>query len=97
MEYKDQIKDARWQEKRLKVMQRDGFECCACPSKYDLNVHHLYYEAGCKIWEYDNESLVTLCADCHKAIHKELMKLSGIIAFKIITNRLDAATFANLN
>jgi len=97
MAYKDEIKDARWQEKRLKIMQRDGFKCLACPSKYDLNVHHLFYQSGCKIWEYDDEALVTLCGDCHKAIHNDLLKLAGIIAFKIITNKLDVTIFANLN
>ncbi len=34
-----------------------------------LNIHHTYYLKGCKPWEYDNDSLVTLCEDCHKKRH----------------------------
>ena len=35
-----------------------------------LNVHHTYYIEGRKPWEYDNETLVTLCEDCHKKRHE---------------------------
>lgn len=35
-----------------------------------LNVHHTYYIKGCKPWEYENDSLVTLCEDCHKKRHE---------------------------
>lgn len=35
-----------------------------------LNVHHTYYTKGCKPWEYENDSLVTLCEDCHKKRHE---------------------------
>lgn len=39
---------------------------------YDgLNVHHKYYVRGKKPWEYDDDTLVTLCADCHKKRHAE--------------------------
>lgn len=35
-----------------------------------LNVHHKYYIAGKKPWEYDNDALITLCQDCHGLEHK---------------------------
>ena len=39
---------------------------------YDgLNVHHKYYVREKKPWEYDDDALVTLCADCHKKRHAE--------------------------
>lgn len=34
-----------------------------------LNIHHKYYIAGHKPWEYDNDALLTLCEDCHKNWH----------------------------
>ena len=38
---------------------------------YDgLNVHHNYYVSGKKPWEYDDDALLTLCADCHKKRHE---------------------------
>ncbi len=36
----------------------------------DLNIHHKYYITGRKAWEYNNEALITLCADCHKLEHE---------------------------
>lgn len=35
-----------------------------------LNIHHTHYTRGCKPWEYENDSLVTLCEDCHKKRHE---------------------------
>ena len=35
-----------------------------------LNIHHTYYTMGCKPWEYEEVSLVTLCEDCHKKRHE---------------------------
>lgn len=35
-----------------------------------LNIHHLYYVKNYKPWEYDDNALITLCADCHKKRHK---------------------------
>lgn len=35
-----------------------------------LNIHHQYYIKGLKPWEYDNESLITLCQDCHMKEHQ---------------------------
>ena len=35
-----------------------------------LNIHHNYYINGLKPWEYDNETLITLCEKCHKKRHE---------------------------
>ena len=35
-----------------------------------LNIHHTYYIEGHKPWEYENDTLVTLCEDCHKKRHE---------------------------
>lgn len=37
-----------------------------------LNVHHKQYILGHKAWEYPDTDLVTLCNECHSAIHKTL-------------------------
>jgi len=96
MNYKEQIKDGRWQKKRLEIMNRDGFKCRACKSENSLNVHHLYYLPGRMIWDYDNEGLVTLCENCHSIIHNDLAKISGIIAFEIIIGNIDVNVFERL-
>ena len=87
--HEEQIMHGDWQKRRLEIMSRDEFMCRVCKSKVMLSVHHLYYEKGKKLWEYDNEALVTVCDICHKKIHFDLMKTVGIIAFKILTKEID--------
>jgi hypothetical protein len=36
-----------------------------------LNVHHTFYQVGCKPWNYKDESLLTVCRTCHEKIHRE--------------------------
>ena len=73
-EYRELLKDGRWQRKRLEVMQRDHFKCTCCGTTSDLNVHHLRYIDGHKPWEYNNDDLITLCGKCHKEAHEEISR-----------------------
>lgn len=73
MDYKAQLKHPKWQKKRLEIMQRDNFQCQCCLNKEEtLNVHHRKYIKNKKIWEYDNDDLITLCDSCHNEVHKHL-------------------------
>jgi hypothetical protein len=73
-EWLDNYKDSRWQMMRLEVMKRDECKCRMCGRSGEdgvtLNVHHAFYEAGLKPWEYSKKTLVTLCRDCHNEIHE---------------------------
>lgn len=69
LKYKDQLADARWQQKKYEILQRDNFACQKCGATTNLNVHHLSYEKGKLAWEYPNENLITLCQDCHEKEH----------------------------
>ena len=90
MNYTEQIKKTQWQKKRLEIFERDNWKCTCCKSnEKQLQVHHLYYLPNTLIWEYDNEALKTVCKDCHEILTNELPKLSGIIAFQIISQNLD--------
>ena len=90
MTYKDQLQRPEWQRKRLEIMERDEWTCCLCNSKTNqLNVHHLYYDNELRLWEYDDEVMVTVCASCHKNIHKDLNKIFGLVAFEVIKNGMD--------
>jgi 5-methylcytosine-specific restriction endonuclease McrA len=78
-------KDSRWQQKRLEIMERDGFACKSCGAEGEgvtLNVHHAYYESGKDPWDYPDNTLVTWCETCHKERHElqinMLRRLSGI-------------------
>lgn len=71
--YSEKLRSPQWQRKRLEIMQRDNFCCRDCQSTTsNLQVHHTYYTAKTEPWEYDDDSLVTLCDKCHDEITKRL-------------------------
>lgn len=53
-----------WRAIRKNILNRDGYECQGCGSRYFLHVHHI------EPWSisHDNSAtnLVTLCASCHR-------------------------------
>lgn len=79
--YWELLRDPRWQQMRLKVMERDKWTCVECKrSDSTLNVHHTYYAKGRAPWEYEPESLKTLCEDCHELVSDtltEIRRLAG--------------------
>jgi hypothetical protein len=65
--YAEMLKDPRWQQKRLEIMQRDNFTCQHCGAKdRELQIHHLIYNKNNKPWEYKDDELITLCSKCHE-------------------------------
>ena len=67
--YWEQLKDPRWQQKRLEILNRDGWRCQECgDTKHTLHVHHRRYERGKAPWEVGNEHLVVLCESCHAQV-----------------------------
>jgi 5-methylcytosine-specific restriction endonuclease McrA len=57
---------------KLKILERDGYECVICHSKDDLTLHHIsggkrkYNSSRC----YKDNETVTLCVKCHRVEHK---------------------------
>ena len=93
---KEQYEHPNWRRKSNEILERDNYTCRCCKSEVtQLHVHHLYYEKGLHVWEYDNEALITLCKKCHSEIHFDLAKISGIIAFEILSGHIDATDFLN--
>lgn len=81
MTYREQLLHPNWQRKRLEILQRDRYECTNCgDAEKTLHVHHRLYIKGRMVWEYENDELTTLCADCHKTEH----------ALREILNRITA-------
>ena len=65
--YGEKLRDPRWQRKRLEIMNRDKFRCTICnSSSSELHVHHGYYERNLDPWEYDDDTLLTVCHACHE-------------------------------
>jgi|SRR5690554_3488414 len=67
------IEDLKFAEQRIDGVSR---QICFTDNvtnkdlRPDLHVHHKYYILGKKAWEYNNDALITLCADCHMEEHQ---------------------------
>lgn len=75
-DYSELLRHPFWQRRRLEIFNRDNFTCRKCLDKEsNLQIHHLYYIATHKPWDYPDEALITLCELCHtKAeFHKWLL------------------------
>jgi hypothetical protein len=83
MTYAEQLKDPRWQKKRLEILQRDNFQCQCC-LRYDieLTVHHKGYLNNKNAWEYIDKDLLTLCVKCHDYLHNRFEKESELITWQ---------------
>ena len=84
--YDEDLRSDKWKRFRERVLKRDGYACTKCGARgVILNAHHTYYFKGrYHAWEYPLDALVTLCEDCHNAIHNELKKKGEYIP--LITN-----------
>lgn len=84
--YSEKLKDPRWQKKRLEILSRDEFTCQACKnSKDSLSVHHKYYDGKKEPWDYDSNTLVTLCNSCHTemdSVRKSIVMMAGYMTIE---------------
>ncbi|MBN1877712.1 MAG: HNH endonuclease [Anaerolineae bacterium] len=58
---------------RRTVLMRDGQQCVKCKTKRSLHLHH--YKPVAEGGENAVGNLVTLCANCHMAVHQGLIKV----------------------
>jgi 5-methylcytosine-specific restriction endonuclease McrA len=71
-DYAELLQDPLWAKKRNKILKRDNYTCTCCPSKNNLHVHHTYYlKGGLFPWLYPDDSLLTVCGECHDKYHRE--------------------------
>lgn len=70
--YSSQLRDPRWQRKRLEVFKAACFECQSCGEKEkELHAHHTIYRKGNNPWEYENSEILCICCDCHDLINNQ--------------------------
>jgi hypothetical protein len=95
--YSEKLRDPRWQKKRLRVMQRDGFACRDCgESTKSLQVHHCFYAKG-DPWLTEDRFLMTLCCDCHQdrsELEQDAKRALGMI-FSQLPNNQDNRALLN--
>ncbi len=95
--YAERFKNPKWQEMRLKIMERDSFKCQKCFDEdgRTLHVHHKYYEWGKDPWEYPTNALITLCDSCHEEETEEIKDACSMLVIAART-RLFAGNIAYL-
>jgi hypothetical protein len=77
--YQEQLKDPRWQKKRLQVLERDNWTCTACKATdKTLHIDHLCYVPDESPWETPLAHLQTLCETCHAEITQGRKAFAGI-------------------
>lgn len=80
-EYTELLRHPRWQEKRLRVLERAGFTCERCgDTERELHAHHKIYLKGRRPWEYADDLLECLCSTCHRRVHEEQDAFALIVA-----------------
>jgi hypothetical protein len=102
-EYAEKLLDPRWKEKRQEILTRDEFRCLDCgreprPKEDNdevvvLQVHHCKYIYGRDPWDYDNDTLRTLCSECHDVRHeteKEAVEALRLLMAKLRRHELYA-------
>lgn len=80
MNYSEKLKDYRWQEKRLVILERDGGCCRNCGEVENLQIHHTIYFKNTEPWDYDNDFLLTLCRTCHWNLEEQVDKIKLLTA-----------------
>ena len=58
-----------WRKKRESILSDRNYECEKCSRKQNLQVHHKKYISGRREWQYANNELQVLCANCHREQH----------------------------
>lgn len=83
MLYAEKLKDPRWQQKRLKIFERDQWTCVLCGDKEStLHVHHEIYNG--EPWDAPEEYLKTHCEICHSVIECIKPRITDYKQFSII-------------
>ena len=93
IEYAQKFKDPRWQKKRLKILERDDFECQICYDREStLHIHHRYYIKDREPWDYEDEAFATLCEDCHddesRSIKPVMDSFIGLVKTRFFSNEI---------
>lgn len=79
--YSDKLRDPRWQQKRLKLLEAAEWKCWSCESgTTNLQVHHQYYLRNTDPWDYEDDCYKVLCEDCHKTNQKSMETAHKFIA-----------------
>jgi 5-methylcytosine-specific restriction endonuclease McrA len=57
-----------YEQLRNQVLRRDGWRCQSCGTMSNLEVHHKEFRS--QSGDDSEQNLITLCAECHAALHR---------------------------
>ena len=66
------LSEEEYEKLRREVLKRDRWKCQMCGSSKDLHVHHI--DLRSRMGSDSESNLISLCADCHRAIHADRLK-----------------------
>lgn len=72
-----------YQEWRLSVFRRDGFQCRICCSKREIQGHHILPKAKYFEKALDTDNGITLCRHCHEGIKGKEEQWAAIFIGKL--------------
>lgn len=97
----EQYEHPLWESLSTKIKCRDGYTCQICKKDFRgfprrLEVHHIFRVKGLHLWDYDDDSLITLCINCHqKADEPAMKKLAGLLVIKALKGKIDLTYLLN--
>jgi len=97
--YGEKLNTDEWRSFSSGIRRRQGNFCNSCKrADIVLNVHHIFYESDREPWEYDDDEVIVLCAQCHHQIHEQLKKFRKFVfgkmtpqAFQVLNGALAVA------
>lgn len=88
MTYDEMREHPLWQKKKAEILVRDNHTCRSCgKNDITLHAHHTYYLPDTLLWNYPNETLLTLCEICHNTEHL-IGKTTRSTLLDLIQNKL---------
>lgn len=71
--YAAQLQTDEWKQFARAVRKEKENGCAICRrADVETHVHHVFYDPSLKLWEYDHNDVMLLCAACHKEFHEQL-------------------------
>ena len=58
-----------------RVLERDNWRCQNCGSASELQIHHIQFRS--RMGDDSERNLITLCAACHKDLHRGYVKAAA--------------------
>jgi 5-methylcytosine-specific restriction endonuclease McrA len=62
------LERTQYTELQQAILRRDGWRCQICGTRSHLEVHHKQFRSHSG--NDAEENLITLCRDCHSAVHE---------------------------